>query len=58
MAVWRERESLADMWLDARPGALPVFALLAQGQQALVSLRAVLKQLYATGMRSWQKLTS
>jgi CelD/BcsL family acetyltransferase involved in cellulose biosynthesis len=58
MAVWSEREALADLWIDAHRGGSPGFALCAQAQYLMVALRDRLKRLYGTGMRTWKKLTS
>lgn len=55
MSVWRERETLAHIWIDARRGGSLGFSTCAWMQGVLLRLRSHVKQLYKTGIRTWKK---
>ncbi len=55
MAVWRERETLAELWIDARCGGSLVFNTCARIQGILLRMRSLLKRLYGMGMETWKK---
>jgi CelD/BcsL family acetyltransferase involved in cellulose biosynthesis len=53
MAVWQDREALADLWLDVRRGSSLHFALNAKCQAAALLLRGHLKSFYNRGLKRW-----
>jgi CelD/BcsL family acetyltransferase involved in cellulose biosynthesis len=53
MAVWRDREALADLWLDARRDSSFDFALNTKCQAAALWLRGHLKSFYNRGLKRW-----
>ncbi|MDI3471665.1 MAG: GNAT family N-acetyltransferase [Pseudolabrys sp.] len=53
MAVWQDREALADLWLDVRRGSSFDFALNAKCQAAALLLRGHLKSLYNRRLKRW-----
>lgn len=56
MAVWREREILADVWFDSRRGRSVRFARAARLEEAALALRGRFKTLYRAGKRTWKTL--
>jgi CelD/BcsL family acetyltransferase involved in cellulose biosynthesis len=53
MAVWRDREALADLWLDARRDSSFDFTLNTKCQAAALWLRGHLKSFYNRGLKRW-----
>ena len=51
MAAWTERQTVADMWIDARRGGSLEFSVLGKLQKTYRDLRASAKDLYL----NWQK---
>ena len=52
MSVWTERESIANLWIDARRGRSIIFEVLWRLQKAYCGLRAVIKNAYLTLRRT------
>ena len=55
MAAWRERQVIAQVWIDARPGRSLAFGALCRLQKSFLSLRASAKQRYLSWRRKWKK---
>jgi CelD/BcsL family acetyltransferase involved in cellulose biosynthesis len=55
MAAWSERQDIAQVWIDARPGGSWRFVMFCRLQKALFGLRAVAKQKYLSWRRKWKK---
>jgi CelD/BcsL family acetyltransferase involved in cellulose biosynthesis len=53
MSSWSERQTIAQVWLDARRGGALSFVVLSRMQKAYLRLRAMAKQAYLAGRRSW-----
>jgi CelD/BcsL family acetyltransferase involved in cellulose biosynthesis len=51
MAAWQERATIAQLWLDARPGGSAMFTLLAPLQMAHLTVRAQAKAFYYRQLR-------
>lgn len=51
MSVWRERQAIAHLWIDARPGGSSTFAILTRLQKVFLSLRARVKDVYLAAKR-------
>ena len=58
MAAWRDRETIADLWLSTGRGASSRFELLALMQAKACSARGHVKSLYNNGLRRWPKRRS
>lgn len=54
MAAWNERQAIAQVWLEARPGESRRFLLLARLHKAFLGLRARAKQRYLSWRRKWK----
>jgi CelD/BcsL family acetyltransferase involved in cellulose biosynthesis len=54
MAAWRERQAIAQVWIDARRGGSPGFGALCRLQKAVLRLRASAKQHYLSWRRKWK----
>jgi CelD/BcsL family acetyltransferase involved in cellulose biosynthesis len=52
MAVWTERQSIANLWLDARPGGSLAFRSLSALQKSYRELRATAKAAYLAARRA------
>lgn len=48
MSVWTDRQSVADLWIDARRGGSITFRILSRAQKHFRELRAVVKDAYWT----------
>ncbi len=55
MAAWRERQEIAQVWIDARPGRSLAFGALGRVQKGYLNLRAHAKQRYLSWRRKWKK---
>jgi hypothetical protein len=55
MSVWRERETIAQVLLDARRGNPPGFRIVTFMHKRLMALRALAKTIYLYGRRRWTK---
>ncbi len=55
MSVWRERETLTHLWIDARRGGSLSFFTCARMQAIALRARGHLKRFYKTGIRTWKK---
>jgi CelD/BcsL family acetyltransferase involved in cellulose biosynthesis len=53
MSVWRERQAIAQMWIDARAGGSAEFVIFARLQKGFRSLRARVKDVYLAAKRKW-----
>lgn len=51
MAVWRERQAIADMWIDVRRSASPTFGALCRLQKTWLALRSAAKTVYRRTFR-------
>ncbi len=52
MAAWSERQAMADVWIDARPGGSLEFSILTRLQKTYLSLRMQAKAAYLAGLRA------
>jgi len=55
MAAWSERQTIAQVWIDARRGNALGFRLLCRLQKAFLSLRSAAKEGYGSWRRKWKK---
>ena len=55
MSAWSERQAIAQVWIDARPGRSFVFRMHCLLQRAFLTLRAVAKDGYLSWRRKWIK---
>ncbi len=55
MATWRERQAIATVWFDARPGGSSVFNLLTRLQRAFLRARGAAKAAYLNAYRKYRK---
>lgn len=51
MAAWRERQAIANMWIDVRRGSSPVFAALSHAQKGYLVCRTAAKKIYRSALR-------
>jgi hypothetical protein len=52
MAVWSERQSIASVWFDARPGGSLAFRSLSALQKSYSELRTAAKTAYLAARRT------
>lgn len=55
MSAWRERQAIAQVWIDARRGGSLAFRALGHLQKAFLSLRGAAKQRYLAWRGSWKR---
>jgi CelD/BcsL family acetyltransferase involved in cellulose biosynthesis len=55
MSAWSERQTIAQVWIDARPGRSLVFRMHCRLQKAFLTLRAAAKDRYLSWRRKWKK---
>jgi CelD/BcsL family acetyltransferase involved in cellulose biosynthesis len=55
MSAWSERQTIAQVWIDARRGGSLGFRLLCRLQKAFLTLRTVAKEGYLSWRRKWKK---
>jgi CelD/BcsL family acetyltransferase involved in cellulose biosynthesis len=55
MSAWSERQQVAHILFDARPGASVWFAAVGGLYEAFLRIRAMAKALYLRGRRSWKR---